>query len=107
MDGAQNIILMMRMEEKLTTVKIKTWESWTVSGCLYKSVGVKQVHLRTSNPISDRVLWQWKITLVHWVVFPVGGKCETWAIVLDVMSPSIYVRRHLLNKEIFHLWDFL
>ena len=75
-DGAQNIILMMRMEEKLNPIKIKNWESQTVSGCLYESVGVNQVHLRTSNPISDRVLWQWKITVVHWVVFPVGGKLE-------------------------------
>ena len=75
-DDAQNIILMMKMEEKLTPIKIKNWASQTVSGCLYKSVGVKQVHLRTSNPISDRVLWQWKITVVHWVVFPVGGKLE-------------------------------
>ena len=30
-DGAKNIILMMRMEEKLTPIKIKIWVSWTVS----------------------------------------------------------------------------
>ena len=56
-DGAQNIVLMMRMEEKLTTVKIKTWESWTVSGCLYERVGGKQVHLGTYTTIRDIVFW--------------------------------------------------
>ena len=30
-DGAQNIILMMRMEVKLTPIKIKTWAYRTVS----------------------------------------------------------------------------
>ena len=30
-DDVQNIILMMRMEEKLTPVKLKTWASQTVS----------------------------------------------------------------------------
>ena len=33
-DIVQNIILMMRMEKKLTPIKLKTWASWTVSGCL-------------------------------------------------------------------------
>ena len=45
-------------------------------------------------------------TIVHLVVLPVGGKCEPWAITKDVMSPSGYVRRLLLNKEIFKLWYF-
>ena len=31
-DGVQNIILMMRMEEKSTTINLNTWELWTVSG---------------------------------------------------------------------------
>ena len=57
MDGAQNIILMMRMEEKLNPIKIKTWESQTVSGCFYERVGVKQVHLGTYTTIRDRVFW--------------------------------------------------
>ena len=57
MYGAQNIILMMRMEEKLTTVKIKTWESWTVSGCLYERVGGKQVHPGKPDLIRDIVFW--------------------------------------------------
>ena len=33
-DGAQNIILMMKMEDKLTPIKLNTWVSRTVSGCL-------------------------------------------------------------------------
>ena len=51
MDGAQNIILMMRMEEKLTLIKINTRASRTVSGCFDTSIGVKKVHLLTSTPI--------------------------------------------------------
>ena len=107
MDCAHNIILMMRMVEKLTPIKINTWASRTVSGCLDTRVGVNQVHLVTSTPIRDIVFWQWDITVVHWVVFPVGGKCEPWVIALNAMSPSGYARRHLLNKEIFHLWYLL
>ena len=75
MDGTQNIIVMMRMEEKLTPIKINTWEFWTVIGCLDTRVGVNQVHLVTSTLIRDRVCWQRNITVVHWVFFPVGGKC--------------------------------
>ena len=54
-DGAQNIILMMRMEEKLTPIKLKTWESHNGSGCLEERVGVKHVHLGTSASIRGRV----------------------------------------------------
>ena len=53
-DGAQNIILMMRMEEKLTPIKLNALESQTVSGCLEAIVGLNQVHLGTSAPIRDR-----------------------------------------------------
>ena len=42
--------------------------------------------------------------MVHWIVFPVGGKCEPWVIALVVMLPSGYLRRNILNKYIFHLW---
>ena len=79
MDGAQNIILMMRMEDKLTPIKIKTLDSRTVSGCLDTRVGVKYVNLVTYTPIRDRVFCKWKRTVVHWVLFPVGGNCESWA----------------------------
>ena len=68
-DGVQNIILMMRMEEKLTPIKLKTWASWTVSGCLAERAGVKQVHIGTSATIRDKVFWQGKRTVVHWVLF--------------------------------------
>ena len=59
-DGAQNIILMMRMEEKLTPINIKTWASQTNSGCLDIRVGGKNVHLVTSTPIRYRVFCKWK-----------------------------------------------
>ena len=55
MDGAQNIILMMRMEEKLTPINIKTRASQTISGCLDTRVGVKNFHLVTSTPIRYKV----------------------------------------------------
>ena len=92
------------MEDKLTPIKIKTWASWTVSGCLDARVVGKQVHIETSTHIRDIVYCQEEIIVVHWVVFPVGGKCEPWVIARDVMFPSGYVRRNILNKYIFHLW---
>ena len=33
-------------------------------------------------------------------------KCEPWVINPYVIFPSVYVRRCLLNKETFHLWDY-
>ena len=92
------------MEEKLTLLKIKTWVSQSIIGCLYERFRVNQVRLVTSTPIRDIVCWKCKITVVHWLVFPVVGMCEAWVIALDVMSPSGYLRLILLNKEIFHLW---
>ena len=77
----------MRMEEKLNHIKIKTWASRTVSGCLYERFGRNQVHIGTPAPIREIVFWQGNITVLHWVVFPVGGKCEPWVIALYVMLP--------------------
>ena len=37
------------------------------------------------------MFWQVKITFVHWVLFSVGGDCETLVIFQYVMSPSVYV----------------
>ena len=45
MDSAQNIILIMRMEENLTPIKIKTWAYLTVNGCLYERFGVNKAHI--------------------------------------------------------------
>ena len=55
MDGVQNIILMMRMEDKLTPIKINTWAYRTVRGCLDTRVGGKQVCIVTYTPIRYRV----------------------------------------------------
>ena len=54
-DGAQNIILMMRIEEKLNPIEIKTCASCTVSGSLETRVGVKKINLGTSTTIRDIV----------------------------------------------------
>ena len=94
------------MEEKLTPIKIKTWASWTVIGCLDAKVGGNQVHIGTSTHIRDIVFWQEEIIVVHWVVLPVGGKCEPWVIELDVILPSGCVTRNILNKYRSHLWYF-
>ena len=79
------------MEEKLNPIKLKTWASQNFSGFLEARVGVNQVHLVPPAPIRDRVFWQGKITVVHWVLFFVVGKCEPWVIAPYVMSPSLYV----------------
>ena len=97
---------MMRMEEKLTPIKINTWASWTVSGCLDARFGGKQVHIGTSTHIRGIVLWQGEIIVVYWIVFPVGGECEPWVIALGVILPSGCVRQNILNKYRFHLWYF-
>ena len=65
-EGVQNIILMMRMEEKLTPININTWASRTVSRCLEARVGVKQFHILIPAPIRDRVFCKWKRIVVHW-----------------------------------------
>ena len=56
-DGAENIILMMRMEESLTPIKIRTWESCAVRGCLYEMVKGKKFHLGTFTNIRYRLFW--------------------------------------------------
>ena len=38
-NAAQNIIFMMRMEEHLTPINLKTWAYRNVSGCLRARVG--------------------------------------------------------------------
>ena len=80
-NGVKNIILMMRMEEKLDPINLKNWAFRAVSGCLEARVLVIQVHMETSAPTRDRVLWQGNIIVAHWVLFSVGGKCELWVIV--------------------------
>ena len=55
MDGVQNIILMMRKEEKFNPIKLKTWASQTISACLEAMVGVIKVHIGTSSNIRDSV----------------------------------------------------
>ena len=49
--------------------------------------GRKQVHIVTTAPIKDRVFWKGDITVLHLVVFLVGGKCEPLVVALDVMLP--------------------
>ena len=44
--------------------------------------------------------------LVYWGLYHVGIKQEPRLITPDVMSPTGYVRRPLLFKVRFHLWDY-
>ena len=86
-------------------IVLKTLASKTISVSLEDKFGSKQVNLGTFLPIKDKCYWQGKKTLIHWGLFPVGVKFEPWVIAPGVLSESGYVRRHLLNKERFILWD--
>ena len=55
MDGALHLI-MMRMEYKSTPIKIKTWASRTVSGCLDTRIMGKKDNLVPYTHKRDRVL---------------------------------------------------
>ena len=103
-DRAQNIMLLRQMDEEWTPIKLKTWASKTISGCIEARVWGEQVHLGPFASIRYRVFWEGKKTVIHWGLFPVGGKIEPWVINSDVISASGYVRWHILNKERFHLW---
>ena len=61
------------------------------------------MQLGTFAPIKDKVLWHEKKTVIQWGLFHVGGKFEPWVIAPNVFLSPGYVRRHLLNKERFHL----
>ena len=84
---------------------MKTWDSKTISVCFEARVGGNKVQLGTFASIKDKVFWKGKKNVIHWGIFPVGGKIEPWVIAHDVLLASGYVIRHLLNKERFHLWD--
>ena len=43
--------------------------------------------------------------MVHWGMYTVGGGNETWVIDPDMITPSGNMRRHIIKKEKFHLWD--
>ena len=102
-DGAKNLMLLRRVEEDWTPIVLKTWESKTISGSLEAEVGGKQAKLGTFAPIKDKVCWQRKKTMIHWGLFPVGGKFEPWVIAPDILLASGYVRPHLMKNERFHL----
>ena len=85
-DGAQNIILMVSMEEKLTPTKLQTWASRTVNELLEARFGLKQV--RIGKPTSIRDIVCWKRTVVNCVLLSVGGECEHWLIAPVVMLQS-------------------
>ena len=72
-DVSQNIIQMTKLKEKLTPIQLKIWVSWNVSGHLEARVGGEHINLVTSAHIRDRVFWPGKRTMVHLVLYPVGG----------------------------------
>ena len=98
-DTSKYIILMTRMEEKLTSIKLNNWVSRTVSAFLEERFGGKKVHIGTFHPIRDIVCWKGNRTVLHWLLYPVEVKCESWVIVPNVMLPSRYAMRHLLEKN--------
>ena len=48
-------MLLRRMEEDWTPIKLKTWESKTISGFPEARVGGKHVQLGNFSPIKDKV----------------------------------------------------
>ena len=100
----EKIILLRRVEEDWNRVVLKTWLSKTISSILEAKVGGKQAQLGTFGNIKDKVFWKGKKTVIHWGLLPVGIKFESWVITLDVSSASEYMRRHIMNKEKFHVW---
>ena len=84
---------------------LETWASWTLRGCLYAKVGGAMAQLGTAAPIRELVCLHGNRTVLHWVLYPVGGKQEPWIIDPEVMSPTGFVRRRLLFKEKFQIWD--
>ena len=53
-DGAKNIMLLRRMEERWTPILLKTCYSKTISGFLEAKVGGKQVRLGNFLSIKDK-----------------------------------------------------
>ena len=98
-------MLLRKIEEEWTPIKLKTWVYNTISGCLEARVGGNQVQMGALVPIKDKVLCQAKKTIIHWDLFTLVGKIKPWLIAPDVLLAPGYVRRNLLNKERFHLWE--
>ena len=66
-----------RIEEE-TTIKLNTWASRTISGCLEARVGGNKATLGNLAPTRDIVRWQINRTMVHWGLYPLGIKYEPW-----------------------------
>ena len=73
-------MLIIGIDEEWTPIELKTWGDRTISGCLKTRVGGEQVQLGTFAPIRDKVFWQVKKMIIHWGLFPVGGRKEPWVI---------------------------
>ena len=93
-DGARNSVLLHREEGKIGRVVLKLWASRTLSGCLDAKVWEMTEQLGTSALIRDHVCWQGE-----------QDKKEPWTIALEVMYPTGFVRRRILFKDKFYLWD--
>ena len=77
-----------------------------INGSLEVRVVGYPKELGTLIHIQDQVCCQGKRTVVYWGLYPLGKGRELWVIVPDVMSSTVYVRRPLLIKEKFHMWDY-
>ena len=97
-NGAKNLMLLSRLEEEWTPIVLKTWASNTISGILDDKVRGDQLQMGTIDPIKDKVCWQGKKTVIHWGIFPVGGKFESWVIAPNVLLESGYLSSHILKK---------
>ena len=104
-NGAKSLMLLILMEEEWAPTVLKTWAPNTIYGSLETKVGGEQVQLGTFSPIKYKVFWHGRKTELYWGLFPVLVQFEPWVIAPNVLLASGYVRRNLLNKDKFHLWD--
>ena len=69
-------------------------------------VGVNQSHIANLDTVQDSLCCQGNRNVVHRGVYPVGREGGPREIKPDVMSPTGYVRRTILFRERFNLWDY-
>ena len=67
-------MLVKQMEEEWNRIELKTWDSKTISSCIYTWFGGSQVKLYNFATIIDKVSFKGNKMVIHWELFHVGGK---------------------------------
>ena len=104
-DGYQNVLMLERGPvERL--LKIRTYPSSVLSGCLEERVGGSHTNLASDIPIRDKLSWKGNKTVINWVSYPVGKKLYPWLVAPEVMYSTDFVKLHVLLKKRSHMWDY-